>query len=270
MAHISDLAAELLLYLKLDGTTTMTGNLQMGSKDIRGLDDIGTVLFPMGKIWCTNFDVALVATVHSNLFVSGYIRTLTYLQTDEIREYLLNAGVTIDGVKLKDGILEDSAYPSALLLDGSRASTGDFPLGAYKLKGSNIYLIEKHFGGGRYAWRSRYIDESADAWFLALGFVFPYGAQYAENTFSSAQSKFLWQIPRGTNKFFVNLKGSQIPDDHFLELGDAVSGFPAASATYRGMLSYTKGAGGARDRVYACLKSDADAYSWVEIANGGA
>lgn len=40
---------------------------------------------------------------------------------DDIREKTLNAGVEVDGVLCKDGVLEDSAYPNALLLDGTRA-----------------------------------------------------------------------------------------------------------------------------------------------------
>ncbi len=43
------------------------------------------------------------------------------VQMDAINEITADAGVTVDGVLLKDGVLEDSAYPNALLLDGSRA-----------------------------------------------------------------------------------------------------------------------------------------------------
>jgi len=58
-------------------------------------------------------------------------------------------------------------------------------------------------------------------------------------------------------------------DDKFIDLGNDTAG-AAANAANRGKLRFVEGAGGARDRVYSCMKSDADAYSWVEIANGGA
>jgi len=48
-----------------------------------------------------------------------------------------------------------------------------------------------------------------------------------------------------------------------------MSSLPSASVTYRGQIMTVEGAAGFRDRVYMCMKSDADAYSWVEIANGG-
>jgi len=41
--------------------------------------------------------------------------------------------VTIDGVLCNDGVIPDSAYPNALLLDGSRAMTGDLNLGGKRL-----------------------------------------------------------------------------------------------------------------------------------------
>lgn len=48
---------------------------------------------------------------------------------DDVLERRSGAGVTVDGVLLKDGVLEDSAYPNALLVGGSRPMTGDFLLG---------------------------------------------------------------------------------------------------------------------------------------------
>jgi len=44
-------------------------------------------------------------------------------------EYTADAGVTVDGVLCKDGVIPDSAYPNALLLDGSRAMTGNLDMG---------------------------------------------------------------------------------------------------------------------------------------------
>lgn len=49
-------------------------------------------------------------------------------KTNQIAESTLNAGVTIDGVLCKDGVIPDSAYPNALLLDGSRKMTGNLDI----------------------------------------------------------------------------------------------------------------------------------------------
>lgn len=45
---------------------------------------------------------------------------------------------------------------------------------------------------------------------------------------------------------------------------------PVASETYRGQIWVERGGAGARDRLYVCLKSDSDTFSWLEVANGGA
>jgi len=47
------------------------------------------------------------------------------LLIDTIDEYTTDAGVTIDGLLIKDGIIPTSGYPEALLRDGTRALTGD-------------------------------------------------------------------------------------------------------------------------------------------------
>jgi len=43
---------------------------------------------------------------------------------------------------------------------------------------------------------------------------------------------------------------------------------PAASASNRGMIWYTKSAGGVADKLEVCLKSAADGYSWVLLGTG--
>jgi len=55
----------------------------------------------------------------------------------------------------------------------------------------------------------------------------------------------------------------------YMALQDDTQGV-GASSTWRGAFKLVHGAGGARDRVYMCLKSDSDTYSWVQIADGGA
>lgn len=54
------------------------------------------------------------------------------------------------------------------------------------------------------------------------------------------------------------------------KINSSANALPVASATYRGQIRTLEGGTGARDRNYLCLKSDAGAYSWVEVANGGA
>ena len=58
-------------------------------------------------------------------------------------------------------------------------------------------------------------------------------------------------------------------DDKMIDLGNDTAG-AAANAANRGKLRFVEGAGGARDRVYSCMKSDGDAYNWIQIADGGA
>jgi hypothetical protein len=64
------------------------------------------------------------------------------------------------------------------------------------------------------------------------------------------------------------LTGTLTNPDQYIEVGDKT--LPAANTDYRGFLCMTRGAPGARDVVYMCLKSDSDTYSWVQIADGGA
>lgn len=53
-----------------------------------------------------------------------------------------------------------------------------------------------------------------------------------------------------------------------LRLGIGGGARPAADATTRGTLWYSKSAGGAADTIEICLKSAGDTYSWVTIATG--
>ena len=47
-----------------------------------------------------------------------------------------------------------------------------------------------------------------------------------------------------------------------------VAALPVASATYRGcIIAYAQGAG-VDDKLYVCMKSMADTYSWVLIQRG--
>lgn len=55
---------------------------------------------------------------------------------------------------------------------------------------------------------------------------------------------------------------------HQLLLVDDIGTFPTANVNYRGMLAYDHGATGVADTVKMCIKSAADAYSWITIAVG--
>jgi len=48
----------------------------------------------------------------------------------------------------------------------------------------------------------------------------------------------------------------------------SVTELPTASATYRGVMVRVEGGSGVADRLYVCVKSSSDAYSWVQVASG--
>lgn len=62
---------------------------------------------------------------------------------------------------------------------------------------------------------------------------------------------------------------AEVWDDGSVRLNTNGGTKPTASATHRGKLFVEQGAGGVTDRYFVCLKSAADAFSWVEVANGG-
>jgi hypothetical protein len=53
-----------------------------------------------------------------------------------------------------------------------------------------------------------------------------------------------------------------------MQIGTAGAARPTADATSRGLLWYSKSAGGAADTLEVCLKSAADTYSWKVIQTG--
>ena len=50
------------------------------------------------------------------------------LKINTINEVTATAGVTIDGLLIKDSVIPDAGYPNALLLDGTRAMTGNLDM----------------------------------------------------------------------------------------------------------------------------------------------
>jgi len=79
---------------------------------------------------------------------TGDVTFETQIFTDTINERTADAGVTIDGVLCKDGVIPDSAYPNALLLDGSRSMQGNL-----KPAETDTYSL----GKASYAWYSIFV-----------------------------------------------------------------------------------------------------------------
>ena len=58
-------------------------------------------------------------------------------------------------------------------------------------------------------------------------------------------------------------------DDKFLKLGkDSDGNLPTAGSSYRGKMIRIEGGAGESDKLYVCMKSVSDAYSWVQVASG--
>jgi len=58
-------------------------------------------------------------------------------------------------------------------------------------------------------------------------------------------------------------------DDKFLKIGkDSDGALPTASSTYRGKMIRVEGGAGVADKLYCCMKSASDVYSWVQVASG--
>jgi len=79
------------------------------NKDIRFEDDAGNEILTLDK-------------------VNRHVEIPVQLKADTIAEYTSGAGVTADGVLLKDGVIPNSAYPNAVLLDGTRKMTGNLEI----------------------------------------------------------------------------------------------------------------------------------------------
>jgi len=187
--------------------------------------------------------------------------------------------VTIDGVLCKDGVIPDSAYPNALLLDGSRAMTGDLNLGGKRLSlGPGLPFIDQ-WGGSAWWVRILHADGTRSGYLLvhlirAVEWQSP-GRLILDTLESRAAYAEIWFRMKNVGAGFIPLKVNyntvMISPDTFLKIGaDSDGVLPTADATYRGKMIMTEGAAGVRDKLYMCLKSDADTYSWVLIADGGA
>ncbi len=181
-------------------------------------------------------------------------------------------------------ILTDAKYPSALLLDGSRAMTGDLtrrysysdfnydavlgvldetegyggapspfiklatgdaPIWRIIQEGTNDFLIFEYFNGA--SWSTKFFWDAATGSFNAGGHVRP--SLSAVSDLGTAAKLF-------QDGWF----------SRYLRIGSV--SLPAASATHRGKMVRVAGAAGVADLLYCCMKSAADTYSWVQIAIG--
>jgi len=51
-------------------------------------------------------------------------------------------------------------------------------------------------------------------------------------------------------------------------LSGKVASLPTADSSYRGKIIRVEGGAGVADKLYVCMKSASDAYSWVQVASG--
>jgi len=212
------------------------------------------------------------------------------LKTDTIDEKTANAGVTVDGVLCKDSIIPNSAYPDALLRDGSRVATGDL-LRRYVYLGANFdatmgVLDETQGLGGGYpspffqmgnidainlltVWRIL-IDSSSDRMDFQS---YDYGTSSFVTRFRWYQSRFTAHGNVVPNAAGIYDFGSSLLTwrdlwlSQYLRTGKITS-LPTASSTHRGKMIRVEGAAGEADKLYVCMKSAADTYSWVQVASG--
>jgi len=106
------------------------------------------------------------------------------------------------------------------------------------------------------------------AWGTYFGNDGPNGLLY----FSSYQGggNYINHCTMGDEGFSILRAGNiDFLDDKFLKIGkDSDGALPAASSTYRGKMIRVEGGAGVADKLYVCMKSASDAYSWAQVASG--
>ena len=208
--------------------------------------------------------------------------------------------MTADGVLLKDGIVPITAYPDALLLSGERSMTGKFQAKDAKCTLPHTSIDVQEAKIGAYYYPCIVPLDSAGGSIVVIGAgVYTYDPLvhapvlicYASVAGALDPTRYAFMMYDYTNLYGFGdamvikttghivldpsgivkvTKDVLIADNKFIDLGNAAAGLPAAAAAHRGKLGFSEGGAGARDRVYSCMKSDAGAYNWIEIANGGA
>jgi hypothetical protein len=232
------------------------------------------------EIWIKAWDpvmgpvlVARAALGYFEIVVDKALKTNTVIETTS------DAGVTVDNVLLKDGVIPHSAYPNALLLDGTRAMTGDlvFPHLRFidvsewwmSLKdAANTHFASLNVSGIK-IWGGQISSGQQNATIRAYDTIWGnYVLQAYDTTWRECAK--LYGGGGGGAEFSIARGGDIIMlDDKFLQIGKDSDGvLPAASVSYRGKLIRIEGGAGVADKTYQCLKAADDSYSWKEVAAG--
>ena len=195
-----------------------------------------------------------------------------------------DASKLINLVETQIPVLTDAKYPNALLLDGSRAMTGNLNLGGKLLDfGDNVVL---RLG---VADNSVRITDKLNTVYRPL-----YCAMISIEKMYSTANNFIFRTNTETGKGIVSFQSFNgtdwleaarlgtlnqfdatfhIPragditllDDKFLKIGkDSDGTLPTPDASYRGKMIRVEGSVGVADEVYIC-KWNGTAYKWFKI-----
>jgi len=197
------------------------------------------------------------------------------VETDTINEKTTAAGVTVGGVLCKDGALK-LTLGQPLYLGGTYGGVDQkiWSLDNLNIKIQTcdvIYLHGNLVSDGQAQFNSYFM--------MASGFpVYFYGSSYpyGGNQFKTYDDLGNWQeiarVYGGVSdyRFEISRAGDiALLDDKFLKIGKDSDGvLPTPDASYRGKMIRVEGGAGVADKLYICMKSAADTYSWVQVASG--
>ena len=237
---IKGLSTELDAFLKHDGSRALTGNLLPDATNTR---DLGSSSLEWRNIFVDGFVRADRVCIDEYIYSSlAYLAVRPHLapQTDK----LYNLGTKTRRWK-------------RLILKG------DF---------ESIILYEPYEGTRRFALGNDGVrftveyDESDDAWT---------GLFYFDPTLTRIITNLITHncLPSETDKYDLGeestpLEWRNLFLTRYLKTGKVTS-LPTPDSSYRGKMIRVEGGTGEPDKLYMCMKSASDTYSWVEIANGG-
>jgi len=234
-------------------------------------------------------------------FLNAYIKNViaTTLTADTISEKTADAGVTIDGVLCKDGaipetavpVLTDAKYSNALLLDGTRVMTGNLDVGTTEPKyiyvgdarirsqtmwGIPILWVESRAGGAAgFRAGGTCASGNFEAWgyfFCSTDFLTGGNPTVLKHKDIGETFREWARLIRETDNCRIDISRMgdlSIIEDRFLRIGkDSDGTLPTASADYRGKMIRVEGGAGVADKLYICMKTAADTYSWIQVASG--
>jgi len=209
------------------------------------------------------------------------------LLTDLVGERSEGVGVTVDGVLCKDGVIPNSSYPNAFLLDGSRKMKGNIDLSEdwYRLitRWGATAAVGPNFGGVTASNRENVERILMTLWspmsaaeFILLGdpdvpmsiygsLVRNEGKEWRDFRLGSTRhvgdetGMLTWDATYKRPKFYTGAKWILLPTL-------MVDALPTASGNYRGTFASLLGPTGVADKLYWCMKDKYDAYVWVQLA----